>query len=133
MTLQPSKQAILNELHKLSKEYLSSIKKVAEIKETMHSIEDKIASLTSAYEILFGEKPSIETFINPDASLGNALESILRENKALEINRAIELLKEKSVRLSLKNPRNVLANLVKNDKRGRFTRLEDGRISLREK
>ena len=138
MKLQIPKQPILDELQKLEKEYLALLAKRSEIEKNIPALEEKINSLASAYEIIFGEKPStealpIKTFLHSNASLGDALETILKEHKTLEVNKAIELLREKRVRLSLKNPRNVLANLVKNDKRGRFTRLDDGRIVLREK
>ncbi|MCX6120065.1 MAG: hypothetical protein NTX44_00395 [Ignavibacteriales bacterium] len=132
MKLHIPKQPILDELQKLVNEHSTLLDRHSEIELNLHAVEEKINSLKDAYKTFFGEEPSILLPSSLNSSLGDFLEIILKENNTLEINRAIELLREKRVKLSLNNPRNVLANLVKKDKKKRFTRLEDGRISLRE-
>jgi hypothetical protein len=128
---------VLAGLQKITNEYFELLGKRSEIELKLHVLKGLMNSYRNTYEKLTGDNPPIKTLpidilssVNPN--LGNALEVILKEHKALEINKVIELLRERGVKLSLKNPRNVLANLVKNDKKKSFTRLEDGKIALRE-
>lgn len=143
-------KTLLKEIKNISDQLSLLIEEITELEKKQNDLLSKFKSLCAAYKLLTGKEPAFKkvplsilltgqvalesTIVSgANAKLGDALSSILREHKALEINKAIELLRERKVKLSLKNPRNVLANLVKNDAQKRFMRLEDGKISLREK
>ena len=133
-----AEQSIIKGLQKFTDEYFTLLKKRSALEKKLNVLEEKMKSLRTAYKVLTGEEPSIkeppmiDLFFGANTTLGDSLEVLLIEHRILEINQAIELLRKTKVKLSLKNARNVLANLVKNDKKKRFTRLEDGRIILRE-
>ncbi|MBM4161020.1 MAG: hypothetical protein FJ217_07970 [Ignavibacteria bacterium] len=100
-------------------------------------------AVRTAYKALTGKesqvrKPSTDVMLEikltrgPNAKLADVIEAILQEAGPLEVNDLISQLRKRDVRLSLASPRNVVANTV-NRNRDKLTRLNDGRIGLREK
>jgi len=134
--VQAFKSLLENELFPLAK-------KRDDLQEKINLVVERMDAIQVTHQALFGKK--IELTVPPaqpltprptrgaQARLGDALAAILKEHKAVDNHKAIELLRERGVRLSVVSPRNVLSNLVKHDKEKRFTRLPDGRIVLREK
>lgn len=102
-------------------------------------LQSEILSLKKSFEGLTGQSPRVKfklpDFVSPtsgeNAKIGDAMEDILLERKALKTQELIDLLRTRGVRVSLRNPRIVIANTIKQDRYKRFVRLEDKRIALR--
>jgi hypothetical protein len=67
-----------------------------------------------------------------NATLGDALESILKERGALSQREIIDALNGMRFPLNPKHPHVTIANAVSRDTRKRFKRLKDGRVALTE-
>jgi hypothetical protein len=66
------------------------------------------------------------------ATIGDALELVLRERGALSQREIIDTLLGMRFPLNPKHPHVVIANAVLKDRRKRFKRLKDGRVALTE-
>ena len=144
MPLQLKSEALVQALKRIIEEELLPLaKKRDDAQVKINEVVERMEAIQASHQALFGKK--IE-FVIPSAQpahqkptrgaqakLGDALAAILKEHKTLDNHKAIELLRERGVKLSVSNPRNVLANLVRGDKEKRFVRLADGRIALNEK
>lgn len=114
------------------------------IEDEKSRLQNEIISLKKTFVNLTGRAPKFtlkhfpelgnETPVEgPNAAIGDAMEDILLNREALTTREIIDLLRARSVGISLRNPRIVIANTIKQDKNQRFVRLKDKRIALKEK
>jgi len=133
-------QQIEKAIESLVNKITPDTKKIAELNEKILDSMKALASLTDAYEELTGRIPpnlpmglqkTALSEINPSSKIGDALYAILKASPApLDKNDIIEKLRMANIRISMKNPRNVLNTAIKNDRQKRFEILDDGRVDL---
>ncbi len=68
--------------------------------------------------------------INPDLTLGDAMEILIKERGALTQRELIDAIQAGGLSISAKNPHVVIANAVSRDSKKRFVRLANGKVSL---
>ena len=134
------------EIKQTAKKLVAQWERISEKQRTLDEEErdilGKLKSLKAMYELLTGKElhlrlPHFATPVEPmptegpNAKLADAIEAVLvAEKKPLRRREIIDRLRQKNVRLSLKNPRNVVAGAISRDKRNRFVSLKDGRVTL---
>jgi hypothetical protein len=75
--------------------------------------------------------PEVELLNNPQPTIGDFIEKILKESGTMTSTEIRCKLLEANVPISKTNARIVVFNAIRRDKRNRFTVLKDGKIALR--
>ena len=75
--------------------------------------------------------PGVEYRLNPKATIGDAMEMILKKRGALPRKQLIDLLLKTGIEMSRKNPQVVVSNAIKRDAKQRFIVLDDRKVTLR--
>lgn len=96
---------------------------------------ERLDGMVKTFDAL-GERPK-DLFIPPElrfkqgTTIGNAMQTILRERGPLPRNELMKILLDGHVITNRKNARVLLANAIKRDGRNRFSVTQDGRVELR--
>ena len=109
--------------------------KLAQLETRKKELLDQLETLLKTFDVV-GEKPSSliippELMFEVDASIGDAIATLLRERGAMT-RLAIRKELQRAGKITTKNARIILANAIKRDTRKRFS-VKDGRVVLNEK
>lgn len=141
--------ALQDSIKLLTKNYEGLLERIKGLGQTIGHMEQERTELLAQMDALLitmqflkKQNPSLklpEMEIPPEikfntrgiVTLGNAIESILRERGELSRLEILEELRKQNFEIKSKNARIVLANAIKRDSRKRFIETENGKIALR--
>jgi hypothetical protein len=138
-------------LQELARRWNNNLQKITVLNTTIvsltderNSLIDEMQSTSKLFSTIRKERPDVKLpelivpvnfnfAANPNLSIGDAMEMLLRERGPLTQRQMIDAIHEGGLHINSKHPHIVMANAIKRDAKKRFVRLKDGKVGLSKK